>query len=313
MFGAANILVAFGAVLFVLVAARHSRAQLSETLARLDERSQELAGSLSLVHATLEATTDGILWIDTQGHIGNCNQQFIKMWGISEPAKVMKDRQSLLAYVLPRLKHPDTFANHIKELASRPDHESVHVLELLDDRVFECFSKPQRIGDRICGRVWSTRDVSDQRRMQREVEKTHGQLLLASRQAGMAEVATGVLHNVGNVLNSVNISTTMVISGLAKSQISNVARLGALLAEHAADLPAFFKPNARGSQVPGYVNRLAEQLAKERDHLLQGVRTDPRRTSTTSRTSSRCSKVTPESAASRKTSNWAISSRTPCA
>ncbi len=269
MFGTANILVAFGAVMFVLLAARRNRAQLTEALARLDERTQELADSLSLVNAMLESTTDGIVLIDAMGAIGNYNQQFVKLWRISEPAEVMKDQQRALAFVLPLLKHPEKLAGKIEELAAHPEHESSDVLELKDERVFECCSKPQRIQDRICGRVWSLRDVSEQKRMQREVDKIHQQLLNASRQAGMAEVATGVLHNVGNVLNSVNISTSQVIEGLNKSRISKVSLLGELLAKNAGNLAAYVTTDASGSQLPGYVSRLAERLHQERDDLLK--------------------------------------------
>ena len=269
IFGVANIFVAFGAVLFVLRAARRSRAQLTKTLARLDERTQELAGSLSLVNATLESTTDGIVLIDSTGRIGNYNQQFVRMWGIAEPLAVMQDKQRLMTFMLPFLKHPEKFADKINELAAQPGHESFDVLELADEKVFECCSKPQQIQGRICGRVWSFRDVSDQKRMQREVEKTHQQLLLASRQAGMAEVATGVLHNVGNVLNSVNISTTLVIEGLAKSKVSRVGQLGELLAQNAGNLAAYVTTDATGSQLPGYVVRLAGHLDQERKTLIK--------------------------------------------
>jgi signal transduction histidine kinase len=269
MFGTANILVALGAVIFVLLAARRSHAQVSETLARLDERTFELAGSLSLVNATLEATADGILLIDSAGRIGTHNQQFLRMWPISDPASVMQDQRALLAFIQPLLKRSDKLSDTMQPLASSPESESFDVLELTDDRVFECCSKPHRLQDRICGRVWSFRDVSEQKSMEREVERTHQQLLLASRQAGMAEVATGVLHNVGNVLNSVNISTTLLIEGLAQSKISNVGRLGELLTLNADNLGVFVTTDASGRQLPAYVNRLSERLNTERNLLLK--------------------------------------------
>jgi hypothetical protein len=171
--------------------------------------------------------------------------------------------------VLPQLKRPETLTDRIEELAVHPENESFDVLEFADERVFECCSKPQRIKDGIRGRVWSFRDVTEQRRMQQEIEKTHKQLLLASRQAGMAEVATGVLHNVGNVLNSLNISTGVVIEGLTKSKGFEVTRLGELLTRNAADLAAFVTTDPSGRQLAPYVNRLAERLAKERRALLQ--------------------------------------------
>jgi len=164
MFGAGNILVALGAVMFIRLAARRSRAQLSDTLARLDLRTQELAGSLSLVHATLEATADGILLIDTAGGIGNFNQQFLSMWRISEPADIMTDGQRLMAFVLPLVERFEKFAGKMEELAAHPEQESFDVLELKDARVFECCSKPQRMQGRICGRVWSFRDITERRR-----------------------------------------------------------------------------------------------------------------------------------------------------
>ena len=269
MFGIANILVALGAVVFILLAARHSRAQLADTLARLDERSQELVNSLSMVNATLEATVDGILLIDTTGKIENFNRQFVRMWGIADPAEVMTDRQRLLAFVLPLLEHPQKFADTVQGLANQPGAESFDVLELKDERYFECSSKPHRIADCIRGRVWSTRDISEQKRMQREVEQTHQQLLQASRQAGMSEVATGVLHNVGNVLNSVNVSAALVVDKLGKSKISDVTRLSELLTQNADDLAAFLNTDARGRQLPAYVSRLAEHLNLERDNLLE--------------------------------------------
>jgi PAS domain S-box-containing protein len=164
LFGAGNILVAFGAVMFVLLAARRSRAQLTDTLERLDQRTQELAGSLSLVHATLDATADGIVMIDTSGGIGNFNQQLAAMWRVSEPGQTLKNKQRFLAYALPMVEGSAKFAGRMDELAAHPEHESFDVLELKDSRVFECCSKPQRIHDRICGRVWSFRDITERRR-----------------------------------------------------------------------------------------------------------------------------------------------------
>jgi signal transduction histidine kinase len=181
----------------------------------------------------------------------------------------MQDRKRLLNFVLPLLKHPQKFADRVEGLANESGAESSDVVELKDERVFECSSKPHRIGERICGRVWSTRDISEQKRMQREVEQTHRQLLQVSRQAGMSEVATGVLHNVGNVLNSVNVSTILVIKGLDKSKIPDVTRLSELLAQNAGDLASFLTTDARGRQLPDYMSRLAEHLNQERESLLK--------------------------------------------
>jgi signal transduction histidine kinase len=79
----------------------------------------------------------------------------------------------------------------------------------------------------------------------------------------MAEVATNVLHNVGNVLNSVNVSSTLVLDNLKKSKVPYLGKAVALLDEHAADLGEFITTDPKGRQLPSYLNKLAGQLASE--------------------------------------------------
>ena len=269
MFGAGNILVAFGAVMFVLLAARRSRAQLSDMLARLDERTQELAGSLSQVNATLEATADGIVLIDARDRVGNFNQQFVSMLRISEPPEIMRDKPRLVAFMRPLFEHSEAFAGKMVELGDHPERETSDVLELKDKRVFECHSKPQRLEGRICGRVWSFRDITEQRRMQREVEESHKQLLQASRLAGMAEVATNVLHNVGNVLNSVNISASLLAESVKRSKVASLPKIVALLREHEGDLGAYLTHDPGGKKLPSYLDKLTEFLVADQKQAIE--------------------------------------------
>ena len=94
-------------------------------------------------------------------------------------------------------------------------------------------------------------------------------MLETSRQAGMAEVATNVLHNVGNVLNSVNVSASLVADTAKKSKIPYLAKVAALFGEHAADLGVFITTDPKGRQLPGYLSQLAEQLSKEQQNTIQ--------------------------------------------
>jgi PAS domain S-box-containing protein len=112
-------------------------------------------------------------------------------------------------------------------------------------------------------------DVTERKRAEAELEKVYKKLLETSRQAGMAEVATGVLHNVGNVLNSVNVSATLVAEKLAKSKVVNLTKAAALLQEHAADLGTFLTSDPKGRQLPDYLTQLAGHLATERAALLE--------------------------------------------
>jgi PAS domain S-box-containing protein len=98
-----------------------------------------------------------------------------------------------------------------------------------------------------------------------ELESIHKQLVEASRRGGMAEIATNVLHNVGNVLNSVNISTGLIVQSVKQSQASSLARLVTLLQEHAHDLGAFMTQDSRGKHVPAYLAQLSEHLLAEQE------------------------------------------------
>jgi signal transduction histidine kinase len=97
----------------------------------------------------------------------------------------------------------------------------------------------------------------------------HKELVTASREAGMAEVATNVLHNVGNILNSVNISASLVAERLRQSKAAGVSRLAALLVEQGDRVGQFIAEDARGKRVPAYMAALGEQLAADQRSALE--------------------------------------------
>src|ERR1019366_6196375 len=78
-------------------------------------------------------------------------------------------------------------------------------------------------------------------------------LIELSRHAGMAEIATGVLHNVGNVLNSVNVSASVVANKLRQSEVSSLAKVSEMLRAHPSDLGQFLTEDERGKLVPGFI------------------------------------------------------------
>jgi len=114
------------------------------------------------------------------------------------------------------------------------------------------------------GAVAVVQDITERRLAEQELEHVHKQLLVASRQAGMAEVASNVLHNVGNVLNSVNVSASLVSERIAKSKCTRLDQVAALLTEHAGDLASFLA-GPQGKHLPGYLGELARALVSERD------------------------------------------------
>lgn len=100
-----------------------------------------------------------------------------------------------------------------------------------------------------------------------ELRGAQAQLVDTARQAGMAEMATNVLHNVGNVLNSVNVSANLVCQKVRGSKSAGLSKAVALMDEHADDLGGFLTTDARGRALPGYLDKLAAALAVERESL----------------------------------------------
>lgn len=121
------------------------------------------------------------------------------------------------------------------------------------------------------GVVCVAQDARERKRAEEQLERTHKELVQASHRAGMAEVATGVLHNVGNVLNSVNVSATLVSETLKKSKSTNLGKVSVLLKEHEADLATFLSKDPKGCRIPDYLAQLSEHLSKAEETVLQEI------------------------------------------
>ncbi len=113
------------------------------------------------------------------------------------------------------------------------------------------------------------RDITARKETDQELERVNKQLMTASRQAGMAEVATNVLHNVGNILNSVNISASLVTERVKQSKGPGVSRLAALLQEKGAAVGEFIAQDERGRRIPEYLTSLGEQLISDQKVALE--------------------------------------------
>lgn len=124
----------------------------------------ELEKSHALLLATLEATGDGILVVTGRGQAPRFNRRFVELWRVPEEAAQGMDEQQMMAYLVDQLVNPAAFYRLITKLSTQLEAESYDVLELKDGRIFERNSRPLRIGDKRAGRVWSFRDITEQRR-----------------------------------------------------------------------------------------------------------------------------------------------------
>jgi diguanylate cyclase (GGDEF)-like protein len=122
-----------------------------------------LREAMSLLTATLESTADGILVVGGDGRIAGVNNQFITMWGIPRELLATQDDEAVMGFVLDQLVDPAQFVEKVTALYADPSAESHDVLDFRDGRTFERYSRPQKVADKVVGRVWSFRDVTPAR------------------------------------------------------------------------------------------------------------------------------------------------------
>jgi len=110
-------------------------------------------------------------------------------------------------------------------------------------------------------------DITERKVAELEKERLNRELVELSRRSGMSEVATNVLHNVGNVLNSVNISSSVITEKVKNSRIGTVAKTSSLLQEHKDDLASFIN-TSQGRQLPDFLQKLSLRLSAEQNEIL---------------------------------------------
>jgi PAS domain S-box-containing protein len=183
-----------------------------QTLEEITERKradEDMQWTLSLLGATLESTADGIMVVDREEKIVRFNQKFVDMWRISGAVPEELEERRTLSYVASQLSHPEAFLDKVRELYSDPGAESYDLIEFKDGRIFEWYSKPQRIGETIMGRVWSFRDITAQRRL--EAQLRHSQKMEA-----LGTLAGGVAHDFNNMLTAIIGFSSLIQMGMDK-------------------------------------------------------------------------------------------------
>jgi PAS domain S-box-containing protein len=218
---------------------------------------------------TFDQAPIGIAHADRRGKLLRCNQAFWTMLGY--------DPADLENKAIADITHDDDVARVSAELQRLWNGETPHVdlekryirkdgsflwVRMSTGLVHEGDGKPEYS-------VEFLRDISARKESAEELERVHKLLMTASRQAGMAEVATNVLHNVGNILNSVNISASLVAERIKQSKGPGVSRLAALLREKGSGAGAFIDNDERGKRIPEYLTSLGEQLMNDQKMALE--------------------------------------------
>jgi diguanylate cyclase (GGDEF)-like protein len=109
--------------------------------------------------------------VGSDGEIAGVNDQFVSMWGIPRELLATHDDAALMGFVLKQLSDPESFLEKVQQLYAHPNAESHDVLEFNDGRTFERYSRPQKVDQKVVGRVWSFRDVTPRRKAQEQARK----------------------------------------------------------------------------------------------------------------------------------------------
>jgi len=210
----------------------------------------------------------GFLEVDAEGRLIRVNNTELKMQGYTAGEllgqfvwKLSADEEAARQSVQAILRDERSAPQNIAQMFRRKDGSTFPVM--LNARLL------RREDGMIAGIRSTAQDITDIKETQSKLEQAHKDLLEKSRQAGMAEVATNVLHNVGNVLNSVNVSASLMLDNTKRSKIPCLGNVVTLLNAHAADLGGFMAGDAKGRQLPGYLGQLAEQLGREQQAAIK--------------------------------------------
>ena len=146
-------------------------AALARNLSGRKEYEDQLAQSVSLLRATIESSANGLLVVGLHGKVTLYNNRFAEMWRIPAELMVQGENAALLKAVFDQLIEPASFNQRVEEISQHPESESFDTIKFKDGRVFERVTRPQRLGDKIIGRVWSYRDVTEQKRTHEALER----------------------------------------------------------------------------------------------------------------------------------------------
>lgn len=132
-----------------------------------------------------------------------------------------------------------------------------------------CVSGLESGADDYIAKPFSPLELKARVRAAIRMSQVQTELHAKSRQAGMAEIASTVLHNVGNVLNSVNISAELVSSQMRTSKAQGLGKVAQLMNEHVNDLSDFLTTDHKGKMLPGYLLKLAEVVTAEQQGIIE--------------------------------------------
>ncbi len=179
------------------------------------------------MEATLESTADGILVVNKNGEITNYNKKFTELWRIPESIIATKDDHITISYVLDQLKFPDKFLNQVDELYTNDAEISMDIIEFKDGRIFERYSQAQVFKGQNVGRVWSFRNITEQKNMLRSLSESEARLrdLNATKDKFFSIIA----HDLKSPFNGILGFSDILVSQIKEKDFDGVEEFGEII------------------------------------------------------------------------------------
>jgi PAS domain S-box-containing protein len=233
------------------------------------ERNHALAVAEAKYRTIFENVTDGLFQITPEGRFLSANPAMARLVGYERPEDLLREVTDVAAQLYVDAKQCVELFKEVeargavtnRELQVRRKDGAVAWASMSCAAVCD----PQR---KLLYLQGSNRDITAQKSVEAERAMLQQRLVDAAWQAGMAEVAIGVLHNVGNVLNSVNVSTAVITEKVRGSRVTGLSKAVTLMGDHEATLAEFLANDAKGKQLLGYLRMLSEALAGEQKEIL---------------------------------------------
>lgn len=242
---------------------------ISKNVTALDQAEEKPTDERELLRTLLDNIPDRIYFKDRQSRFVHLSKSFGVFHGMSPESIVGETDADLFAeqHARPALEDEQAIlrtGKPIIEKIEKETHPDGHVTWALTSKM------PWRdAAGEIIGTFGISKDVTALKLTEGELEKAHQRLVETSRLAGMAEVATDVLHNVGNALNSINVSCSVVIDAIKLLSFQNLARIPPLLRENAGRLDDFLTTDPRGKHIPEYLAGVHENFDAQKSSLLR--------------------------------------------
>ncbi|HEV2839942.1 MAG TPA: PAS domain S-box protein [Chthoniobacterales bacterium] len=224
----------------ILQVRQRAEQELIQAKQALELKTKELAHSLSMMQATLESTSNGILVTDGCGKITAFNEKYVEMWRIPREILDAREEGPVREIAGQQLNDPGAFIARIREIEASGLAESYDVLEFRDGRIFERYSKLQTIENQSVGRVWSFSDVTE--RNQAEI--------ISQRLAAIVDSSDDAI--VGKDLNSIVTSWNAGaerIFGYSASEMIGTSIMRLIPPDHQAEEDQILSCIRRGQRV----------------------------------------------------------------